>query len=347
MQKTFTHFVLLLFTFSLNNISAQDIHFSQVLETPMAISPANTGFFNGYVRSVANYRSQWASMGNAFQTLGATVDGGLFKSKKHSAFMGAGFTIYSDAAGAAKLRRTSVLLNLSGIVKLGKYSVISVGLAGGTMGTNANYSKLTFASQFGGNSVDPSIANQELPYRQFTTVDVAAGGAYEFDFTNKDQDHDDKLNFRISVGAFHLNRPVQDFTAGSKYKLPVKMVYAFTSEYDFKDTKFTITPTFIYQQQSRAEEIYMGSYIKYRVVSPTKVTGKRDQNALGVGLFYRRDESLIPSLIFDMGNASIALAYDINVSRYTTASRGFGGFEIALRYNALATSLFDARKEFK
>jgi len=347
MKKIYRVLLFLIFIYQTNVVLAQDIHFSQVHETPLALSPANTGFYNGYVRAVVNYRNQWASMNKAFQTQGISIDGGLFKSKKRPAFMGLGLTIYTDAAGVAKLRTTTALLNVSGLVKLGKYSAISVGLAGGTAATNGNYGNLTFASQFNGNAVDPAIASNELPNRQFTTVDVATGGAYEFTKYTKDQDHDDILNFKVSFGAFHLNQPVQDYRAASKYKLPIKYVYAFTSVYDLEDTKFTITPTFVYQTQGGSQEIFMGSYLKYRMNTGTKVTGVKTQNAIGLGLYYRRKTDLIPAMIFDIGDYSIAMAYDINISGYNKASRGFGGFEVALRFNSLASSLFESRKEFK
>src|SRR4051812_41527101 len=69
-------------------LKSQDIHFSQIFETPLLLSPANAGFFNGYTRVIAIYRNQWAAMNNAFQTPGISIDGGLFKSKKRAAFMG-------------------------------------------------------------------------------------------------------------------------------------------------------------------------------------------------------------------------------------------------------------------
>jgi hypothetical protein len=81
--------------------------------------------------------------------------------------------------------------------------------------------------------------------------------------------------------------------------------------------------------------------------SGTKVTGVKTQNAIGIGVFYRRRADVIPSFIFDIGDYSIAFAYDVNLSAYTQASKGFGGFEIALRFNSLASSLFESRKEFK
>ncbi len=347
MKKIYYLVVLLTVLYKGQFTLAQDIHFSQALETPLALSPANTGFYNGYVRAIVNYRNQWASMNKAFQTQGISIDGGLFKSKKRPAFMGLGLTIFTDAAGSAKLRTTGALLNVSGLVKLGRRSAISVGLAGGTQATNGNYGSLTYANQFNGNFIDPNINSGETPNRQFTNVDMAVGAAYEFTSYKKDQDHDDIFSFKLSFGGFHVNQPVQDYRAGANYKLPVKYVGALTSVIDLEDTKFTITPTFIYQAQARSQEIYMGSYLKYRMSTGTKVTGVKTQNAIGFGLFYRRNADIIPSLIFDMGDYSIAMAYDVNVSAYTTASKGFGGFEIALRFNSLASSLFESRKEFK
>lgn len=337
---------LLIFTLS-GVVRAQDIHFSQVYETPLNVSPANTGFYNGYFRAIANYRNQWVAMGNAFKTMGLSLDGGLFKSKKRPAFMGMGLTIFSDVAGVAKIRKTTALLNVSGLIKTGRYSAFSVGLAGGTAATNGNYSKLTYASQFNGNVIDPGVVSGEQIYRQYTTVDVAAGVAYEFARYIKDQDHDDVTSLKIAIGAFHLNRPTQEFGPGSKYKQPIRWTGAITSVVDIEDTRFTLTPTLMYQLQGKYEEIYMGSFVKFRMSTGTKVTGVKTQNALGIGLFYRTRDALIAKLAMDLGDYSVGLSYDVNVSRYGRATKGYGGFEISLRYNNLASSLFESRKEFK
>jgi type IX secretion system PorP/SprF family membrane protein len=338
---------LLIFTLSGFILRSQDIHFSQVNETPLFLSPANTGFYNGYVRAILNYRNQWAAMNNAFQTGAFSLDGGLFKSKKRPAFMGIGLTIYNDQAGVARIRKTTALLNISGLVKMGKHSAMSVGLAGGTAASNGNYDKLTYASQFNGNAIDPGINSGEAIYRQYTTVDVAAGIAYEFGKYKHDQDHDDASTFKIAFGAYHLNRPTQEYGPGSKYKTPVRYAASFTSLFDLEDTKFSLTPTLIFQAQGTYQELFMGTYVKYRMSTGTKVTGEKTQNAIGLGLFYRRKDALVPKLIFDLGDYSIGLAYDVNVSGYRTASRGMGGFEISLRYNNLASSLFESRKEYK
>jgi type IX secretion system PorP/SprF family membrane protein len=338
---------LLILSFSGMVLHAQDIHFSQVLETPLNVSPANTGFYNGYTRAIINYRNQWAAMGNAFQTLGVSIDGGLFKSKKRPAFMGVGLTVYNDRAGVAAVRKTSVLVNVSGLVKIGKKSAFSVGLAGGAVGANGDYQKLTYASQFNGNFIDPNLSTNENPYRQFTTVDVGTGMAYEFTSFKKDPDHDDITTFKIAFGAYHLNKPVQDYSSGAAYRLPTRLVYSFTSVFDLEDTKFTLTPTAVFQTQAKYQELLFGSFIKYRMNSGTKVTGEKTQNAAGFGIFYRRKDALIWKMAFDLGDVSFGISVDQNVSGYRAATGGFGGFEISIRYNDLASSLFDSRKEYK
>lgn len=347
MKKTYYILSLLVFIFA-SNLKAQDIHFSQINETPLFLSPANTGFYNGYFRAELNYRNQWAAMNNAFQTFALSIDGGVFKSKRRKAFLGLGLTLFRDQAGEARLSTTSALLNVSGLVKLNRRSVLSAGVAAGAAATNGDYSKLIYASQFDGNNYDPTASSGEkVVYRQFTTTDIGAGLAYEYIATKTDQDHDDVSSFKLAVGAYHLNRPVQNYGAGSSYKMPVRWAYSFTSHFDFEDTKFSMTPTLVYQTQGKAWELIGGTYIKYRTRVGTKTTGKKTQNGIGLGIYYRTDDALIPKLLYEAGDYAIGISYDVNLSPYRSASNYKGGFEISLRYNNLASSLFDARKEFR
>ncbi len=347
MKKIIYTFSLLIVVCSVD-LKAQDIHFSNVNEAPLFNSPANTGFYNGYFRAILNYRSQWAAMNKAFQTMAVSVDGGLFKTKRRKAFLGLGLTVFNDRAGSANLQKTNALLNVSGIIKTGRRSAFSVGLAGGVSANNANYSKLTYGSQFDGNEIDNTLPSGEtVVYRQFTTTDIGAGAAWEYSKVKTDQDHDDVSSIKVSVGAFHLNRPVQDFGPGSNYRLPVRYTANINTNFDFEDTKFTVTPTFLYSQQGKAWQFVTGSYVKYRTSTGTKVTGQKTQNSIGVGLFYRSNDAIIPNMIFETGDWAFFGSYDINVSGYRTGTKYAGGFEVGIRFNNLASSLFESRSEFK
>jgi type IX secretion system PorP/SprF family membrane protein len=261
--------------------------------------------------------------------------------------MGIGLTIFRDVAGVARLSQTSAMLNMSGLLKIGSRSALSVGLAGGTAGTNASYDRLTYASQFNGNSLDPAVVSGELPYRQFTTVDVAAGVAYEFMKFKRDQDHDDITSFKISLGAFHLNRPEQEFGFGSNYRKPIRYAASVTSVLDIEDTRFTLTPAVVYQIQGSSQLLMLGSHVRYRMSTGTKMTGEKTQNAIGFGVFYRNRDALIPQMVFDFGDLSFGLSYDVVVSGYRNAGPGSRGLEVSLRYNKLASSLFDSRREYR
>jgi type IX secretion system PorP/SprF family membrane protein len=349
MKKT-TIFCVLLLIF-IARYKAQDVHFSQINEQPLFLSPANTGFFNGYVRAIINYRNQWTSMGgfgSAYNTGAISVDGGLFKSKKRKSFLGLGGTIVYDRAGAANLSKTTAMLNASGIIKSSRRSVIGLGISGGINSNNANYNKLTYGSQFDGNVIDNQLVSGEsVVFRQFTTTDIGAGFAYEYTKISTDEDHDDVSKFRLSIGAFHLNRPVQDFGAGSNYKLPVRWVGAYTSHFDFEDTKFSITPTFVMQSQGEFYQILFGTYLKYRLSTGTKTTGTKTETGMGIGLFYRSKDALIAKFMYEADKLAFGLSYDINLSGYKAVSRLYGGPEVFIRLNNMASSLFDSRREFK
>ncbi|MDZ4663605.1 MAG: PorP/SprF family type IX secretion system membrane protein [Bacteroidota bacterium] len=339
---------------------AQDIHFSQISEVPLLLNPANTGFFPGYFRAIVNYRNQWQSMGKAFQTANLSVDAGLFKSKRRKAFLGLGLVMFQDRAGAAKLTKTHAMVNISGLVKLSKKSVLCAGIYGGAIGNTADYTKLTYASQFDGNSIDPEAnTGENAVFRNYTTTDLGMGIAYEASSVKIDTDHDDVTKVRIGLAAYHLNRPKQEFAAGSVYRLPMRLVASLFSNIDFEDTRFTLTPAFVLQKQGKkdksipaeykirgAYEFVTGSYFKVRLATGTKVTGEKTQNAIGFGLYYRSKDALIPKLILELGDYAIGMSYDVNISGYKSASKSNGGFEVTLRYNRLANSLFDTRSEF-
>ena len=98
-------------------VAAQDIHFSQINETPLWLNPANAGMMNGYFRATANYRSQWSSMGNAFQTMGVSLDAATLKTNKNKAYLGLGMMVFNDKAGVAKLGNTLGQIHVNAILK--------------------------------------------------------------------------------------------------------------------------------------------------------------------------------------------------------------------------------------
>ncbi|MGZ3883677.1 MAG: PorP/SprF family type IX secretion system membrane protein [Bacteroidia bacterium] len=327
---------------------SQDLHFSQLSETPMLINPANTGFFGGYFRAAIQYRDQWASMGSPYKTMGLSVDGNVFRNRKKSACLGLGLTIFNDKAGAANISNTNINFNVSGIVKMNKKSILSLGVYGGASINKANYNALTYESQFNGTEIDPNLpSNESVHFRSFTNNDIGAGLAYEYSTAKINQDRDDIFSFRLGAAAYHLNRPIQDFGTGINYRMPIKYVGSLFVRIDVPGSKISVLPSMVYYLQGPATEINLGTFVKYRFKNGTKVTGQKVENGFAIGAYYRVNDAIIPQLLLDMGTYAIGLGYDVNISSYRTASKTFGGVEISLRYNKLADALFTKRSEYR
>lgn len=327
-------------------VSAQDVHFSQIQESPLWLNPANAGFFNGYLRAVANYRNQWASMGSPYQTMSLSVDGSALKTAKKKAYLGLGLFVFNDKAGVAKIGTTQVQFHLNVILKTSRKSRIAGGINLGYNQNSANYAALTYGNQYTGKDIDKSIASGEtVNYRSFVNTDVGAGINYEYSSANIDMVRDDIFSIKFGAAVHHINQPTQKFSSGSTYQLPMRFVGNVQIRIDFKDTKISLLPSLIYLRQGTAQEINIGTHLRYRFKNNTKITGAKTETGLNIGVYYRVNDAIIPQVNLDMGKYAIGLSYDINVSKYTQVSRSQGGFEIYLKFMTLDNALFKRRRE--
>lgn len=328
------------------SISAQDIHFSQIQESPLWLNPANAGFFNGYVRVVANYRNQWASMGNAYQTMALSVDGSAFKLKRNKAYAGLGLFIFNDRAGVAKIGTTQAQFHASAIVKASRKSKIAGAIYLGVNQNSATYASLTYGNQYNGKAIDQSLPTGEVvSYTSFVNSDVGAGVNYEYSSATADITRDDIFSLKIGAAVHHINKPLQRFSTGSSYRVPMRFVGNVQARIDFKDTKLSLLPSLVYLQQASAMEIIAGTHLRFRFKNGTKLTGNKTEAGLNVGLYYRFNDAIVPQVNLDMGKYAIGVAYDFNISKYNQVSKGTGGFEIYLKFMTLDDALFKRSRE--
>ncbi|MBS1635468.1 MAG: PorP/SprF family type IX secretion system membrane protein [Bacteroidetes bacterium] len=341
-----TCLVMLCCLHGLTELRAQDIHFSQIQEAPLWLNPANAGFYNGYLRAVANYRNQWASMGNAFQTMSFSFDAVTMKRRNKPAYLGVGMYVFNDKAGAAKLSTTQAQLHVSGVVRVGKGSRMSAGIYGGFSQNNANYNALTYGSQYAGGKLDNTLASGEtVNYTSFFNTDMGAGLNYEYSNKSIDLTRDDEFSLKIGAAVHHLAQPVQRFSSGSTYQLPMRFVGQISSRIDIKGSAISILPSIIYLRQASASEINLGTQVRYRFKNGTKITGNKSEAGLSLGAYYRIGDAVIPQLMMDIGNYALGFSFDYNVSRYKQVSRGMGGMEIYLKFMNLSDALFKRHRE--
>jgi type IX secretion system PorP/SprF family membrane protein len=324
----------------------QDIHFSQIQESPLWLNPANTGFSAGYFRAIANYRSQWAAMGNAYQTMALSLDGVAFKTAKKKSYMGFGLFVFNDKAGVAKMGVLDVQLSSAVNLQLSKKSKMSAGILAGFTQNTGSFNSLTYGNQFNGEKIDNNIASGENPdYGSFFSLNSGVGVNYEFSNASVDMVRDDLFKLKIGGAVHHLNRPVQQFNAGSRYILPMRFVGNIQARIDVKGTKWSLLPSAIYLKQASASEITLGTHVRYRFKNGTKITGAVTESGINIGVYYRVGDAIIPQLNLDMGKYAIGLSYDVNISKYKQVSYYSGGFEIYLKFMMLDDALYRRKRD--
>ncbi len=337
-KSSFKYFFLFIFVGT--EVFAQDVHFSQYNETPQLLNPGATGVYSGYVRAIVNYKNQWMAMGNAFNTVAASVDMPLFDKNEKKAHLGAGLNFFSDKAGDSQFGLTQANLCLAAILPVSRESKFALGISAGGAQHKANIAGLSWGNQYDGQGFNTAVANYEsTPTTSFFYFDLGAGLYYEYSNGKTKFERNEKRKIDVGVAYFHLNQPTLKYFSTTE-KLYGKLVVNVNGHLDKPDTKIAFLPSLIYFQQGKAMEVTAGCAIRYRFKNDTKITGLITESALGVGIYYRYGDAIIPSVFLTLSDFSFGVSYDVNISSYKETSKYNGGVEVSLKYHILKGALF-------
>ena len=311
---------------------AQDIHFTQYYMSPMTLNPAMTGKFEGTARIGGIYRDQWSSVINdPFRTPSAWIDAPVIRGFRKRDWVGVGFMLYQDKAGAAALSHGAAKLGATYHLALDKKgnAVLSIGGHYGGEQRKIDINKLQFGDGF----------NPSGDYVQALSMD---NGRVVGDAKYKDIDLgaiisarlNKKMDFNIGFSMFHLTKPNYSLvgsgggtgtaTSGGVAKLPRRAVVHGQFNVELND-KWTFNPTFLFQTMNGNDEIIVQGMTGYLLNPEKDIT-------LNVGLGYRLSDAANVLLGMKIKDLRVGLAYDINLSTLRTASSYRGGFELAANY---------------
>ncbi len=319
------------FMLGVHTLLAQDIHFSQFNNTPMAINPALTGLFDGNYRLATNYKNQWSAITNPFSTSYSSFDMNIGKGKKTKGYLNAGLSFFSDKAGKSKMGTNAIGLNVSYNAKITKTGYLAAGIQSGYIQKSVNLNGLKWDDQYNGSDYDPNQPTSEARFGSNTvsTPDFAAGIAYT-DQLNED------VKLEVGAAYFHLTKPSMGFAV--KDALPRKLSTHAKCDYHIKNTNTLIVPTIIYLKQGSLMEMNVGGMVKYVLGLDSKYTGENIANSIAFGGLYRSRDAIVLMGSFDYKKyLTVGLSYDINVSKLTAVTSGRGGIEIAIVYRGVFT----------
>jgi type IX secretion system PorP/SprF family membrane protein len=319
---------------------AQDIHFSQINNTPLLLNPSLAGFINGGSRTIINYKEQWRSITVPYRTIAASFDLPLFTKSWKSNNLGMGGTLISDKAGDAEMGLTQFNLSLSYDEELSRSSDLLFGLQAGYCQRSFDITKLSWDNQYDGNSYDPSLpSNEPFNYNNnFNYFDLSGGIAWSYAPNANNQT-------LLGVSLYHINRPQLYYYQTSDERLNPKLVVHWGANFHKKYAKLTYSPSLIYFRQASQQEFTFGSMFRFRLREASQITGFYDESAISFGVWYRLDDAVIPCIRYEFGGKyTIEISYDTNVSELTDVSHSLGGFEIALMFIPHAKSKRDLVK---
>lgn len=305
---------------------AQDIHLSHIHASPTLLNPAMTGLFNGDIRVIANYRSQWQTVTNGYRTMVGSVDMKAFRFGMYD-FFGAGIQVFSDKAGDLDFTTNSASFALSFLKSLDHRDdhYITFGVKNSFVTNRVDYTNVV-AFQ------NTSNLGERLG-DQTNYWDLTAGISWFYGF--------DRYNFMyLGASYFHINDPNVSFF---KDKLPPgaeaptlyrKLVLHGGADFDI-NWAFRLKPSFIFLDQGPHQEVTVGSFVKYNYDRQTK--GKT-KHGIYFGVWFRwymeadlnGIDAIVAALRFDINRTFLTFSFDTNISKLSVASSGVGGPELSL-----------------
>jgi len=300
---------------------AQDLHFSQFMNSPLVTNPANTGFIpDGDYRFGVNYRNQWSSvMTVPYKTMSAFGDMQLMKNADYTGWLGVGGLILHDVAGSGNLTSTKVYGSVAYHQMINAGSLLSLGFNVGLVNKQINVSNLKFPDQFDGHFFDSHLPTSVvLDANNINYFDMQVGMNYAYFPTSK-------VYFNAGFSAMHVNRPRESFfdaEPGIDNRIPVRFTGFLNGSFMIND-QVIVNPNVYFSLQARSYEIVGGANAHYNL------SGDGEKVLIG-GLYYRYKDAIVPMIGLGYKDYNFTFTYDVTTSSLKNYNSGRGAFEFSL-----------------
>ncbi len=303
---------------------AQDIHFSQIFETPLLRNPALAGIFTGDVRIQSVYRSQWNSVTTPYQT---TSLSGEFKRSvgQGDDYITIGGQVLYDKAGTVALTSTHILPALNYHKSLGqeRNTYISLGFMGGYVQRRIDRSKMATNSQYNGTGYDPGLSDGEkIDKPSYSYLDGSVGMSF-----NTQIGESPNNNFFAGFAYHHFNKAKNiSFYSGGTNEMTAKLVGSAGLRMSMTDVSF-FTLQADYTSQGSYKELMAGALYSWKLDD-----SENPKYTFHAGAYMRWKDALIPVAKVEFRPLAVAVSYDANISQLKSGSNGRGGFEVSLTF---------------
>lgn len=299
------------------SISAQDIHFSQFFNAPLALGPGCIGNFDGDHRVSGIFRQQWRSVTVPYRTFGLGGDAAHFMGVKK---LGVGAWLFNDRAGDSRLNQFHLDVGASWTERFGNASehAITAGIQVGFTSLTLDNSGLSFDAQYNGFYYDPDLDSGERFARDgLVHPDVSTGAVYRYQPAAR------KL-VQFGFALFNLTTPEIGFLGEPGVPLDMRSAFHAITRFPVTD-ELDILPMGQFMKQGEFNELDLGANVRYILLERYGL-----QRAVQAGLHFRAADAGYIYAGFDHDDWTFGVSYDINTSDLVPASRNRGAIEFAV-----------------
>lgn len=312
------------------NTRSQGIHFSQYYEAPLLLNPGNSGTIKTDIRANVLYRNQWASVGNSYKTMYASIDAPILKNDYDKKTTGIGLSFFSDKAGKSNYGRTEVSLSASQSVHINGSSEISAGLVFTFGQVSANFDGLKWDNQYDGTKYVESLPTGEGNINTSSSYfDVGAGVVWKYY-----GERNNESNAGISIMNATQTWKATLANSSSSDKRNFRIILHGKTEIPIsQDYNNFIIPSFFISQQAGSRELTLGALYKTEVGLNSNYTGYFTSSYLYGGMIYRFQDAVVAIIKYEwQKRIQLGVSYDINASKLKTASNYQGALEISITW---------------
>lgn len=297
------------------NVEAQDPHLSQWQVNPTLMNPAQIGYMdNSSIRISANYRSQWASLGNNISTMALSYDRKL----DGSPWSYGGYILNHNLADV--FNNTSLVGGASYEItepSNDKYH-ITTGVQLGMIYKRFDISRLVFDNQYNDGNFDPDLPSMEnLRNKGRVMPETTIGGFYH----NSNPEND--IQPFGGFGVMHLTQPKENFLDGEYGKLPVRWNFSAGAKWH-QDENLIVSPYAMYMMQGTATERVAGVSVDYEFEDT-------EYRAL-LDIAYRVEDAVVIQAGFYLRDNWYRISYDIHTSPLKNYTSGRNAIEFSATF---------------
>lgn len=327
---------ILFLLFAVFSVTAQDIHFSQYFNAPLALNPALTGMTNGAARVSVSYRNQWfsATTGGFFKSPYMTtgISGEMpFRIKKD--VLGVGLFIANDQAGANTFTTVIAQASVSYIKTLGKKDNhrLSAGLQIGYTHQWIKTENFQFANQFQDNVFVASIPNNEN-----ITLNKVGYLNMNFGLMYYGQVHK-RLAMFIGGSAYNVTTPGYNILPDQKRNLYFRWNAHGGLDISIKKL-YHILPTGIFMRQGVNDQLQTGIAFGYDFEKRFSRDNRDLQFTIGVSNRIHNlttgvtTDAIISHFSFLVNGFKFGFSYDATISSLKSAGSAVGALELMMGY---------------